>query len=66
VNTHLAIHRMAFRESESLAVAQALVVQRRAELELKLTREHADVDTVLQEMAEARNRPAGRHLDRLA
>jgi hypothetical protein len=39
VNADLSIHRMAFREAESLGLAQALVAKKRQDLELRLLRE---------------------------
>jgi hypothetical protein len=39
VNADLSIHRMAFREAESLGVAVALVAKKRQEMELKVLRE---------------------------
>jgi len=39
LNLDLSIHRMAFREAETLSVAQLLVVRKRQELELKVQRE---------------------------
>jgi hypothetical protein len=49
LNIDLSIHRMAFREAESLGLAQMLVARKRQELDLKVMRE-----TVL-EGAEATN-----------
>ncbi len=66
MNTDLAIHRMASRETESLAVAQALVARKRVELELKLVRERPNVDAVLQRMEDASRRVAASGLDRTA
>ena len=42
MNADLSIHRMAFREADSLGVAQALVVKKRQDLELQLLRERAN------------------------
>ena len=39
MNLDLSIHRMAFREAETLGMAQLLVVRKRQELELKMARE---------------------------
>ena len=39
MNADLSIHRMAFREAESLGVAVALVARKRQEMELRLLRE---------------------------
>jgi len=39
LNLDLSIHRMAFREAETLGMAQLLVVRKRQELELKVQRE---------------------------
>lgn len=39
MNADLSIHRMAFREAETLGLAQALVVKKRQELELRILRE---------------------------
>lgn len=39
MNSDLSIHRMAFRETESLGVAVALVAKKRQEMELRLLRE---------------------------
>ena len=65
MNVDLAIHRMAFKESRSLAVAQVLVAKKRVELELKLGREQPNVDAVLLRMEEA-SRQATNGLDRRA
>lgn len=62
MNADLSIHRMAFREAESLGVAQALVVKKRQELELRLLREQVQqgdapartgIDSALRRMDEA-------------
>lgn len=72
MNADLSIHRMAFREAESLGVAQALVVRKRQELELRVAREtvtkgpeaaNATIDQALKDMQERsddvqRRRPA--------
>lgn len=59
MNADLSIHRMAFREAESLGVAVALVAKKRQDMELKLLREKvirgdgaagANLDTALQHM----------------
>ena len=39
MNADLSIHRMAFREAESLGVAIALVAKKRQEMELRVLRE---------------------------
>jgi hypothetical protein len=39
VNVDQSIHRMAFREAETLGLAQVLVVKKRQELDLRLQRE---------------------------
>lgn len=61
MNSDLSIHRMAFREAESMSVAQALVVKKRQEMELRLIRERvaqgadakgAALDTALRNMDE--------------
>ena len=39
MNIDLSIHRMAFREAETLGLAQMLVARKRQELELKVARE---------------------------
>ena len=39
MNADLSIHRMAFREAETLGLAQVLVAKKRQELELRLLRE---------------------------
>jgi hypothetical protein len=39
LNIDLSIHRMAFREAESLGLAQMLVARKRQELDLKVQRE---------------------------
>ena len=39
MNADLSIHRMAFREAESLGLAQALVAKKRQEMELRVQRE---------------------------
>lgn len=39
MNLDLSIHRMAFREAETLGMAQMLVARKRQELELKVQRE---------------------------
>lgn len=62
MNADLSIHRMAFREAESLGVAQALVAKKRQEFEQQLLRERvnettsssrAGIDSVLRRMDEA-------------
>jgi hypothetical protein len=40
VNVDLSIHRMAFREAETLSVAQLLVAKKRADLQLRELREN--------------------------
>jgi hypothetical protein len=59
MNADLSIHRMAFREADSLGVAQALVVKKRQDLELRLLREQvgareqtagAGIDSALRRM----------------
>lgn len=59
MNADLSIHRMAFREAETLGLAQVLVAKKRQELELRLLRErvlqgsgarNADIDAALQRM----------------
>ncbi len=61
MNADLSIHRMAFREAESMGVAQALVARKRQELELRLQREkvlegasgaEANLDAALKRMEE--------------
>jgi hypothetical protein len=64
VNADLSIHRMAFREADSLAVAQALVAKKRVELELTLARERLDMDAALQRMSDETQRSSGLQLDR--
>jgi hypothetical protein len=66
VNADLRIHRMAFRETDSLAVAQALVAKKRTELELTLVRERLDIDAALQRMSEESRRSPMPRLDRIA
>lgn len=39
MNLDLSIHRMAFREAETLGMAQMLIARKRQELELKVARE---------------------------
>jgi len=39
LNLDLSIHRMAFREAETLGMAQMLVARKRQELEIKMARE---------------------------
>lgn len=69
VNADLSIHRMAFREGDTLGLAQALVVKKRQELELRLQRErvlkgsestNANLDSTLARMDEE-SRHATRH-----
>ena len=59
MNADLSIHRMAFREAETLGLAQALVAKKRQELELRQLRERvlqgasgsgASLDAALQRM----------------
>lgn len=59
MNADLSIHRMAFREAESLGLAQVLVAKKRQELELRMLRERvlqgaassrASVDAALRDM----------------
>ena len=61
MNIDLSIHRMAFREAESLGLAQMLVARKRQEFELKVARETvtqgtapsgATVDQALKDMEE--------------
>lgn len=61
MNADLSIHRMAFREAETLGLAQALVVKKRQELELRVLRERvlhgasatgAGVESALRRMEE--------------
>ena len=61
MNIDLSIHRMAFREAESLGVAQMLVARKRQELEAKIARETvtrgpeamgATIDQALRDMEE--------------
>ncbi len=66
MNADLVIYRMAFRETESLAVAQALVAKKRVELELKLVREQPNMDAALRRMDEQSRRALGAVLDRIA
>jgi hypothetical protein len=42
MNLDLSIHRMAFRETSSLGLAQVLVAQKRAALDNQLTQQRAD------------------------
>ncbi len=65
MNIDLAIHRMAFREAKSLAVAQALVARKRVELELRLGREQLNVEAALHHLEQA-SRRAANGLDRSA
>jgi len=59
MNLDLSIHRMAFRETDSMGVAQALIARKRQELELRLLREQvaqsggaagAQLDSALRDM----------------
>jgi hypothetical protein len=61
LNIDLSIHRMAFREAETLGMAQMLVARKRQELELKVARETvtrgpepmgATIDQALKDMEE--------------
>ena len=61
MNIDLSIHRMAFREAESLGVAQMLVARKRQELEAQIARETvtrgpeamgATIDQALRDMEE--------------
>lgn len=61
MNIDLSIHRMAFREAETLGVAQVMVARKRQELEAKIARETvtkgpeamgATIDHALQDMVE--------------
>jgi hypothetical protein len=66
VNADLAIHRMALRETESLAVAQVLVATKRVELELMLVRDQPSVDAAVRRMDDESRRASGVMLDRVA
>jgi hypothetical protein len=66
VNADLTIHRIAFRETASLAIAQALVAQKRVELELNLVREQLDIERALERMREESRRSPMPRLDRIA
>jgi hypothetical protein len=57
---------MAFRETDSLAVAQALVAKKRTELELTLVRERLDIERALQRMSDESRRSSALRLDRIA
>jgi hypothetical protein len=61
LNLDLSIHRMAFREAETLGMAQMLVARKRQELELRVARETvtqgtaaagATIDQALKDMEE--------------
>ena len=61
MNLDLSIHRMAFREAETLGMAQMLIARKRQELELKVQRETvtkgteatgATIDQALKDMEE--------------
>lgn len=61
MNADLSIHRMAFREADTLGVAQLLIARKRQELELRMLREQVAggeesaqtlLDTALQKMDE--------------
>ena len=61
MNIDQSIHRQAYREAESLSVAQALIVKKRQDLELRLLRERvlegtsasgASIDAALKRMDE--------------
>ena len=61
MNIDLSIHRMAFREAETLGLAQMLVAKKRQELEAKIARETvpqgpeatgATIDQALRDMEE--------------
>jgi hypothetical protein len=66
VNADLAIHRMALRETQSLAVAQVLVATKRVELELMLVRDQPSVDAAVRRMDDESRRASGVMLDRVA
>lgn len=66
MNADLAIHRMALRETRSLAVAQVLVATKRVELELMLVRDQPSVDAAVQRMDDESRRASGVMLDRVA
>jgi hypothetical protein len=61
LNLDLSIHRMAFREAETLGMAQVLIARKRQELELRVQRETvtkgteatgATIDQALKDMEE--------------
>ncbi len=61
MNLDLSIHRMAFREAETLGMAQMLIARKRQELEIKVARETvtkgpeaagATIDHALKDMEE--------------
>lgn len=82
MNIDQSIFRMAYREAETLGVAQALIVKKRQELELRLLRERvmkgesasgASIDAALREMdgesresARASADPIGGSVDKIA
>lgn len=67
MNIDLSIHRMAFREAESLGLAQMLVAKKRQELDIKVQREtvlqgaestNATLDHALKDMDDESKRTA--------
>ena len=66
MNADLAIHRMALRETQSLAVAQVLVATKRVELELMLVRDQPSVDAAVRRIDDESRRASGVMLDRVA
>jgi hypothetical protein len=72
VNADLSIHRMAFREGDTLGLAQALVAKKRQEFELRLLRErvlkgsesmNAGLDAALARMDEESRRSVRHEAD---
>lgn len=68
MNADLSIHRMAFREGDTLGLAQALVARKRQELELRLQRErvlkgaesaNANLDDILARMEQESQQAVG-------
>jgi hypothetical protein len=69
VNVDQSVFRMAYREAESLGVAQALIVKKRQDLELRLLRERvlegtsasgASIDAALKRMEDESQRSTQR------
>lgn len=78
MNIDQSIHRMAFREAETLGLAQALIAKKRQELELRVQRQKVAEGTAasgsairrsledMQQQSEQLLRDSGGHIDRSA